>query len=141
MPNLKQLLVPIKYHDRNFKTQNGFSQNMTPLWQTYTLQPQPANLELPLCPLHHMKVDDKRFNAVPFPWDYVYYICKIWYQLVAQRFLFVNALRCFGQSHWPFSGRSEVYQHVRVMLQLVWYKLLYMSTIITIIMNIKCYNS
>jgi hypothetical protein len=42
-----------------------------------TLQAQPANLELPLCPLHNMKEDDKRFSAVPLPCDYVYYIRKI----------------------------------------------------------------
>ena len=40
--------------------------------------------------LDHTKVDDKRFNAVPFLCHYVCYISKIWHQLVAQLFLFVN---------------------------------------------------
>jgi len=54
-----------------------------------------------------MKVDDKRFNVVPCPCDFIYYRCKIDTNLLRNAFyLLINALRCFGHSCWPFSGRS-----------------------------------
>jgi hypothetical protein len=48
-----------KCHDRNLKTQNGFMQKVTPLWQNYSLHTEPERLLLPLCPLDYTEIDYK----------------------------------------------------------------------------------